>query len=392
MTTSPLVVDVGAVAHGGHCIARHPDGRVIFVRHAIPGERVEVVLTGEGNGGKFLRGDAVHVIEASPHRRTPPCPYAGPNKCGGCDFQHVTPEYQRELKRQVVVDALKRQGKFSDNEIDALHISVSDLGDDLGWRTRVRYAIHDEAFAMRKHRSHDVVEVDHCPLGVPQLQEHVAVPKAGDVELIAGPTLTVVADGKVIAGPAKQVRHAAGREYKVSGSGFWQVHHKAPDVLIENVVAALRPQAGDHILDLYAGVGLFAGALASLVGPGGRIDVVESSEQACTDAKRNLHDIQIARIHHADVRHWLTKSGPSRCDLVVLDPPRAGAGPAVMERLTKIQARTLAYVACDPVALARDLATARDLGWTLESLVVLDLFPNTHHVESIATLQRVDYA
>ena len=269
---------------------------------------------------------------------------------------------------------------------------MSDLGDDLGWRTRVRYAIHDEAFAMRKHRSHDVVEVDHCPLGVPQLQEHVAVPKAGDVELIAGPTLTVVADGQVIAGPAKQVRHAAGREYKVSGSGFWQVHHKAPDVLIENVVAALRPQAGDHILDLYAGVGLFAGALAPLVGPGGRIDVVESSEQACTDAKRNLHDIQIARIHHADVRHWLTKSGPSRCDLVVLDPPRAGAGPAVMERLTKIQARTLAYVACDPVALARDLATARDLGWTLESLVVLDLFPNTHHVESIATLQRVDYA
>ena len=389
---SPLVVDVGAVAHGGHCIARHPDGRVIFVRHAIPGEKVEVVLTGEGNGGKFLRGDAVRIIDPSPHRRTPPCPYAGPDKCGGCDFQHVKPEYQRELKRDVVVDALKRQGKFSAEEITALNITVADLGDDLGWRTRVRYATHNNSFAMRKHRSHDLIDVTHCPLGVAQLQDDIAVPRADEVELIAGPTLTVVADGTVISGPSKQVRVAAGREFKVSGAGFWQVHHKAPDVLIEQVLASLRPKAGDHILDLYAGVGLFAGALATAVGPGGRIDVVESSEQACTDAKRNLHDIGTARIHHADVAQWLAKSGPTRCDLVVLDPPRSGAGPVVMERLAKITARTVAYVACDPVALARDLATARALGWKLREVVVLDLFPNTHHVESIATLERLDYA
>lgn len=381
-----VIVDVGPVAHGGHCIARHPDGRVIFVRHAIPGERVEVAITGDGNGGKFLRGDAIRVVDASAHRRTAPCPYAGPDKCGGCDFQHVTPEHQRDLKRDVVIDALKGQGKFTDDEISALNISVVDLGDDLGWRTRVRYSTHNGSFAMRKHRSHDLVDVAYCPLGVPQLHDVTDVPKAAEVELIAGPTLTVVADGHVIAGPTKQVRHAAGREYKVSGAGFWQVHRKAPEVLIELVVAGLAPKAGDHILDLYAGVGLFAGALASHVGPGGRIDVVESSEQACTDAKRNLHDLEIARIHHADVTSWLKHSAPSRCDLMIIDPPRSGAGPAVMERLTKLKPRTLVYVACDPVALARDLNAARALGWSLAALTVVDMFPNTHHVESIAVL------
>ena len=385
---SELVVDIERVAHGGHCIAHHPDGRVIFVRHAIPGERVAISVTSEGNGGKFLRADAVRVIEPSAHRRTAPCPYAGPSRCGGCDWQHVEPAHQRLLKHEVVIESLKRQGKFNDEEIAQLHITVVDLGEDLGWRTRVRYTTHGDSLAMRKHRSHDVVEVSHCPLGVAQIQQAIVNVRGKEVELISGPVLSVVVDGKSVSGPSKQHRLAAGREYKVSGAGFWQVHHKAPDALIEHVKAALKSRPGDHILDLYAGVGLFAGALADSVGPGGRIDVVEAADQACRDAKRNLHDLPIAKIHHDDVAMWLRTQAPSRCDVVVLDPPRSGAGSEVMHLLTKLKPRAIAYVACDPVALARDLATARSLGWRLDTLVVLDLFPNTHHIEIVASLVR----
>jgi tRNA/tmRNA/rRNA uracil-C5-methylase (TrmA/RlmC/RlmD family) len=160
--------------------------------------------------------------------------------------------------------------------------------------------------------------------------------------------------------------------------------------LVDAVRAMLRPKPGDHLVDLYAGVGLFAGAYAETLGPGGRIDAVEGDETAVKGARRSLHDLPTIHIHHDRVDRWLRHGSLRRCDLVVLDPPRTGAGREVMERISSLRPRAIAYVACDPAALARDIATARQSGWEMTALRAFDLFPMTHHVECVALLERRD--
>jgi tRNA/tmRNA/rRNA uracil-C5-methylase (TrmA/RlmC/RlmD family) len=172
----------------------------------------------------------------------------------------------------------------------------------------------------------------------------------------------------------------------VTGTGFWQVHPGAADALVDAVRSALRPATGEHLLDLYAGVGLFAGALAGDLGAGGRADAVEVDPGAVRDARRNLHDLPQVRLHASAVDAFLRTPTVRRCDLVVLDPPRSGAGREVVERLTRLGARAVAYVACDPAALGRDVGTFRGLGWELTELRAFDLFPMTHHVECVALL------
>ena len=196
----------------------------------------------------------------------------------------------------------------------------------------------------------------------------------------------MVVDG--VAQGARRVRErAGGRDWRVAADGFWQVHPGAADMLTRAVIEAIAPRPGEHAVDLYSGAGLYAAALAEAVGVTGRIDAVEGSTTAVRDAKRNLHDLAMVRLHHGDVARWLATGGVRRCDLVVLDPPRAGAGADVVRRLVTLAPRTIAYVACDPAALARDLKTFADLGWRLTSLRSFDLFPMTHHVECLAVLE-----
>lgn len=398
-----MEVDVGPVAHGGHCVARH-EGRVLFVRHALPGERVLAEVTEGREKDSFLRADAVEVLSASPDRVVPPCPWAGPGRCGGCDWQHASLEAQRRLKADVVREQLRRLAHL---ERDVVVEPVP--GDDHGldWRTRVRFAVDDEGRAgLRKHRSHVVVPIDHCRIaspGVDRLRITAKTwPGARDVEAVAssgtGESLVLVeppTSGEAAGTTGAAVVHeqAAGRVWQVSGSGFWQVHPGAADALVAAVLDGLDPRPGESALDLYCGVGLFAGALAQRLGPGGRVTAVEGDRAAVEDARQNLADLPTVRVERGAVDQVLRALRLRRADLVVLDPPRQGAGRAVVEAVSKVKARAIAYVACDPAALARDLAWFAERGYALDpdrgGLRAFDLFPMTAHVECVAILRPV---
>ena len=361
---------VGPVAHGGHCIVRlpEPESRVVFTRHAIPGERVVLEVTEGTDGDRFWRGDAVEVLEPSPDRVPAPCPYAGPGLCGGCDFQHVALPRQRELKAAVVREQLARLAK-----LDVPVVVEPVAGDEHGlrWRTRVTYAplADDEADGgaedgrrgMRVHRSHEVIPVDDCLIARRDARE-----------------------------PSDDLVHETvlGREFVVSGDGFWQVHPGAPRVLVETVLDLLAPQPGEKVLDLYAGVGLFAAFLAERVGEQGRVVAVEGSRTACDHARTNLQDLRHAVVASGSVDRVLAASYDEPFDLVVLDPPREGARRAVVEQVVDRAPRAVAYVACDPAALARDVGYFAEHGYRLTSLRGFDLFPMTHHVECVALLER----
>lgn len=347
-------VEVGPVAHGGHCVARvpTPDGsRVVFVRHTLPGERVVVELTEGTEGDRFWRGDAVEVLEPSPDRVTAPCPYAGPGLCGGCDFQHVALDAQRRLKADVVREQLRRLAGL---EVEVVVEQVPGDVDGLGWRTRQRYVdLGAGRVGMRKHRSHDVVPVDRCLLEAP-------------------------------AGPSYVVR---GHEFQVAGeeTAFWQVHPGAPEALVGAVLDALAPAPGESALDLYAGVGLFSRFLLEAVGPEGRVVAVEGDPAASALSLQNCPGLE-ARA--GDVGAVLASTHDAPVDLVVLDPPRVGAKRAVVEQVVARAPRAVAYVACDPAALARDVAIFAEHGYRLTGLRAFDLFPMTHHVECVARLVR----
>ncbi|SCE77595.1 23S rRNA m(5)U-1939 methyltransferase [Micromonospora haikouensis] len=391
---------VDAVAPGGHCVAR-VDGQVVFVRHALPGERVVAEVTEVHRG--FVRADAVTVLDAAPQRVAPPCPYAKPGLCGGCDLQHVAPAAQLDWKAAVVREQLTRLAGLTDAEIDRLGVRVAALpGGPLGWRSRVRYAVDAAGRAgLLKHRSHEVVPVDRCLIAHPAIQALPVLgrpwPAAEAVEAVAstGGDVTITAlppDGSVavppIDGPVTVREVAAGREWTLPASGFWQVHPAAADTLVGAVLDLLDPQPGEPAWDLYGGAGLFAAAVAARVGPAARVTVVESAGEGVAAARDNLRDLPgvevvAARVETALARRRIT--GP--VDLVVLDPPRSGAGARVVRDVVAAGPRAVAYVACDPAAFARDVRTFAEAGWELAELRGFDLFPMTRHVELVGLLQ-----
>jgi tRNA/tmRNA/rRNA uracil-C5-methylase (TrmA/RlmC/RlmD family) len=396
-----LELEVGPVAHGGHCVARAADGHVVFVRHALPGERVRAVVTDERKG--FLRADAVDILIPSADRVARPCPWAGPDRCGGCDFQHATPEAQRRLKADVVREQLARVGGFSADEVSALGIEVRALPgaeDGLGWRTRVQYTVDASGRAgLLKHRSHEVVPIDFCRIAHPAVRDAPVISETWDdldgIEVIGGVDGDVTVLGTrgrgrpmLVSGPAKVHERAVGRDWSVPADTFWQVHPAAADTLATSVVELLQPRPGERAWDLYGGAGLFAAALAPPLTGTGRITVVESDPKAAGAAQRLLRDLTTVTVLQSDVERALGNPRWRAVDLVVLDPPRAGAGPAVVERIAARSPRAVAYVACDPAALARDLATFRQHGLQLAVLQAFDLFPMTHHVECVALLVR----
>jgi tRNA/tmRNA/rRNA uracil-C5-methylase (TrmA/RlmC/RlmD family) len=410
-------VEVGAVAHGGFCVARH-EGRAVFVRHALPGERVVVEVTEGAEEDRFLRADAVEILQASPDRVEAPCRFSGPGQCGGCDWQHVTLDAQRRLKAAVVAEQLSRLAKL-DREV--VVEEVPGAPDGLGWRTRVQFAVDAEGRAgLRKHRSHEVVPVDHCVIAAPGVEEvgveaH-AWPGMAGVEVIAAtgssdrvvvvtpeagqripyveldvPVSVLRGDGKGgtqrIHGRGHVREVAAGHTWKVSGSGFWQVHPAAADVLTAAVLAAVKPQPGETAMDLYCGVGLFAASLAEAVGPEGEVVAVESETVALADATANLAAFEHVILVGEQVDVALAQAPEGfQAEVVVLDPPRSGAGRRVVERIAAAKPRVIAYVACDPAALARDVAYFAEHGYELAALRAFDLFPMTQHVECMATL------
>jgi tRNA/tmRNA/rRNA uracil-C5-methylase (TrmA/RlmC/RlmD family) len=442
-----LELAVSDVAHGGWCVAREPGGRVVFVRHALPGERVRARVT--DTTAKFARAEAVEILQASPDRIEPPCPQARPDGCGGCDWQHATPQAQRRFKAEVVRQQLRRIAGL-DRELTVEPLPGDSGG--LGWRTRVRLSVGPGGAAgLLKHRSHEVVAVGACPLAHPLVPvtgitgqrwqqasslEVIVSPGTGERAAIVTPSasgrrrpggrarpstptapsmspadraaamLDGLADTVLAAGRGGRLtplrgrgylhQNAAGRTWRVGAGTFWQVHPGAADALTGAVLDMLRPVPGDVALDLFCGAGLFAGVLAEAVGPGGAVIGVESDRGAVRDARHNLRRLPWARIHHGDAATVLAReAGPAgngwqEAGLAVLDPPRAGAGRAVIERLLGpgkgSRLRRVAYVSCDPATLARDIAVFGELGWRLAGLRAFDAFPMTHHVECVADL------
>ncbi|GGV07336.1 class I SAM-dependent RNA methyltransferase [Streptomyces spectabilis] len=425
-------VEVGPVAHGGHCIARTAEGRVLFVRHTLPGEKIVARVTEGDESSRFLRADAVTVLEPAKDRVTAPCPYAGPGRCGGCDWQHAKPGAQRRLKGEVIAEQLQRLAGLTPEEAGWDGTVMPAEGDKLPagevpqWRTRVQYAVDAESgrAGLRRHRSHEIEPVDHCMIAAPGVSE-LGIEQRGwsgmeSVEAIAatgsqdrqviltprpGERLPIVELDKPVSvmrvgekdGGVHRVHgrpfvreRADGRTYRVGSGGFWQVHPKAADTLVTAVMQGLLPRKGETALDLYCGVGLFAGAIADRVGDEGAVLGIESSKRAVEDARHNLTAFDRVRIEQGKVESVLPRTGITEVDLIVLDPPRAGAGKSTVSHLAGLGARRIAYVACDPAALARDLGYFREGGYRVRMLRAFDLFPMTHHVECVAILEPAE--
>jgi tRNA/tmRNA/rRNA uracil-C5-methylase (TrmA/RlmC/RlmD family) len=363
-----LLLDVGAVGHGGICVAHAPDGRAVLVRHALPGERVRAVITEEKKS--FLRADAVEVLTASPHRVTPPCGFAGPGHCGGCDWQHVALQEQRRMKAEVIETALRRIARI---EREVVVEPVPGDRDGLRWRTRMRLAVGPGGVAgLHRHRSDEIEPITDC------LIAHESLPVA-----------SVVAeswpDVEAVDLQSADVVEAVGRSWRIPEGGFWQVHPGAPEALAGTVADLLDVRRSDHCLDLYAGVGLFAAVLAARARDG-EVVAVESHPDAAAAAVQNLADLPNVTVVADRVSRWLARAS-AHVDLVVLDPPRKGAEKPVVEGILSLAPRQVAYVACEPAALARDLAMFAEAGWELTALRAFDLFPMTSHVECVALIE-----
>ena len=378
-------VTIEKVAHGGHFVARH-EGHVIFVRHAIPGEIVDVKITGVA--ASFVRADAVRVISASSERVVAPCKFAAPGLCGGCDFQHIALPYQRTLKAEVIKEQFSRLAKKD------IEVEVEEVGLPLHWRTR-SIASSDESgkLGFYASRTHRVVPVDDCSILVEDMnfeelakrswppRSRVEVSTSGQSErTVAIGTTERGSKSRITEGPKVAHEIIQGRTLEVSQNSFWQSHALAPAVLTQAVLDYV--QIGDHVLDLYGGVGLFTAAVLDRIGPSGEVDLIEASRSATQDAQRNFVGISQVRIHTGDVDAQL--KNVFAADLVILDPPREGAGKSVLGQVVRLRPRSIVYLACDPAALARDTAYLAELGYELSALRAFDLFPMTHHVECVA--------
>tara|TARA_R110002020_G_scaffold26653_32_gene86334 strand:- start:1671 stop:2999 length:1329 start_codon:yes stop_codon:yes gene_type:complete len=426
-TAETIDLEITGVAHGGIFVARH-EGRVIFVPDAIPGERVRARIT-DASRPAFWRAEAVEVLEAAETRRPHIWPEADIDRApherpGGADFGHIRLDAQRELKARVLREAFER---FAHRPVDVVVESAGadETPNGTGWRTRLSLHVGpDGAVGPYAARSHDIVPVTSHPLAAPALAEaalalgtrrgdrvDLVLPSDGQVRVIertdasrprrgarGGPRR-----GADTAGHEVIVETARGRSFRVDAGGFWQVHRLAAQTLADAVAKALvstgfDPDAAN--LDLYGGVGLFAAVMGEVGGSSTRVTTVESASRATHHAARNLRDWGNAEAITARVDRFLSAevaeasgAGGSFSDAyreatVLLDPPRAGAGAGVVQAIAALAPRTVIYVACDPVALARDTATFQAEGYELRDLRALDLFPNSHHVEAIAVFDR----
>lgn len=389
-----LELDVEKVAHGGIFVARH-QGRVAFVSHTAPGEKVRARVF-EDKGGSFARAETIEVLEASPSRVAHFWKEAAKFGAGGAEFGHLKLAYQRALKSEVLTEALSRMAGIN-REVNVEPVPGDDLTNGLGYRTRVQLHVSAEGVAgPYKERTHEVVAVKTLPLAVSEINElGIHLKNWQDVKRIEIATASTGgvqwSIDKKVKGDKKLVERALGRSFRISSGGFWQVHRGAAELLATEVLAAsegLDPSANN--LDLYGGVGLFSGALATKYGKTLNITTVESSKVATSDAAANLVDLSKHKAIAAPVEGFLKAQIKNDLDLsgatVILDPPRVGAGKQVIDQLTFLRPAKIIYVACDPVSLSRDLKPLLSAGYRLESLKAFDLFPHTHHFESIASL------
>ncbi len=381
---------IGPVAHGGHFVARH-NGQVIFVRHGITNELVKIKITAVSS--KIAHADVIEVLTAAPTRVTAPCQYAG--KCGGCDFQHIDLLTQRKLKAEIIKEQFMRIGKI---DLPALGFNLEVIevepSDGLHWRTRMDFAVSPNGkIGFFGARSNEVVEISQCLIADERMNvsELAARNWKSDarVEVAVSSTseVSVMRSGRSISGPTQIVEQVGGNSFKISPEAFWQSHKSAPVTLVKAALAQLGVKSNDHVCDLYSGVGLFAAAILKELSEQGFITLIESDKSAVADARKVFLNKSNVKILQGLVAQQLPIV--KRADLVLLDPPRTGAGEVVIKQLIKLKPRKIVYVACDPAALARDSKTLIDAGYKLDHISAYDLFPMTQHIECVAGFSPV---
>jgi tRNA/tmRNA/rRNA uracil-C5-methylase (TrmA/RlmC/RlmD family) len=386
-------VSIEKVAHGGHFIARY-NGAVIFVRHAIPGEHCTVEIT--STGSSFNRGDVVSISEPSEFRVQPPCQYSHRAGCGGCDFQHIDSAYQRTLKSHVITEQFSRIAKQD------IQVEVEEVGSPVGWRTRaIATTNRNGKLGFYKSRSHSIAPVENCIICVDgmkfseiagrnlkgDVRVEISASNTGERTIALAPTRGEE-KARITEGPAVLHEVVEGKTLEVSQESFWQSHAKAPEVLTKAVLDFAQISSSEHVLDLYGGAGLFTAAIIDLVGPDGQVDLIEGSKVATEDARRNFASYKNVTVATGDVAKLLPRV--TSADVVVLDPPREGAGKDVISQIAALNPRAIVYVACDPAALARDTAYLEDHSYLLAGLRAFDLFPMTHHIECVALYERAE--
>ncbi|MGA1361935.1 MAG: class I SAM-dependent RNA methyltransferase [Ilumatobacteraceae bacterium] len=387
---APHVVSVEKLVAGGDGLVRMDDGRVVFVPGVVAGEKVEIDLVSTTND--FGRGRLLRVVEASPDRREPPCPHVA-DGCGGCDWQHIEPAAQHGAKVALVTEAFARTARMQiEPRLRVLDASAR--------RSTVRMvADHNGVLGFREGESNETVRVASCMVAEQMVNDIIAAPLlegAGEVTIRVSPRTgergVWCHEGQMVRGldesiarGARGVVHmeAAGHRYRVSMGSFFQSSEAAADLLVDVVTRRLNglelPQGG-LLVDAYGGVGLFSRALSSRFD---EIVLVESNQQACRDAITNLDDCA-AVIDQSNMEHW----NPCRADVVVADPARQGLGKGGVAAIVDTEAPTVVLVSCDPVAGARDVRMLVDAGYGLGDVEVLDIFPETHHVEVVSVLTR----
>jgi 23S rRNA (uracil1939-C5)-methyltransferase len=387
-------LEARAVAAGGDAIARDADGRVVFVEGALPGESVLAEVVEEKRD--YSRARVVEVVTPSPGRVTPPCAGVAAG-CGGCQWQHVEPGVQARLKRDVVVDALRRIARV-DASVVAADVPVVPAE---GYRTTLRLAVEDGRAVYRQRHGHEAVVPERCVVAHPALEELVVHGRYGQARevvlrvsaatgerlVVARPTaagVAVPADVLVVGADERQrLRRAAvnesvaGRRWRVSAESFFQSGPAAAELLVGAVREAVGA-AGGAVVDAYAGIGLLGGSLPEV----DRLVAVEQGASAVRDARHNLAD-HPAHVVQAEVAAWdASSAGP--VDVVVADPARPGLGRSAATALARAEAGRFVLVSCDPASLARDVRLLDGLGYSLAGVQVLDLFPHTFHVEAVA--------
>ena len=394
LKTGDLVqVTIEKVAHGGHFIARH-DGAVIFVRHAIPGEKCTIQIT--STGSSFNRADVISVEAPSEFRVQAPCSFAHRNGCGGCDFQHISVDHQRRLKSDVIAEQFSRIAKME------LRVDVEEVGESIHWRTRaIATTDRNGKLGFYKSRSHSIAPVTDCIICVEgmnfseiasrdlkgDVRVEISASNTGERSIALAPTRGEE-KARLTEGPAVLHENVLGKSLEVSQESFWQSHKKAPEILTQAILDFAQLKTGEHVLDLYGGVGLFTAAIVEAVGPTGHVDLIEGSKVATADAARNFASLSNITIATGDVAKLLPRI--TAADVVVLDPPRDGAGKETVAHIARLAPRAIVYVACDPAALARDTAYLADHSYSLVKVRAFDLFPMTHHIECVALYARAE--
>jgi 23S rRNA (uracil1939-C5)-methyltransferase len=407
-----IELELDAIGHLGQALGRH-EGKVVFVPYAIPGERARVRIVEDRR--RWARGELLDLLSPSPHRVKPPCPYYG--TCGGCQYQHVDAATQLAYKHEIVVDQLRRAGFPEPLPVP----DVCGMHEPWAYRNNVRFTLSEEGeLGFQGARSHDVVPIARCLLLHPLLDElhqllDVQWPELSRLSLRAGtrtgeqmvifepaggemPELEVdipiscvlrLPDGRHVPLIGSDVLHEQLRDrvFRISAGSFFQVNTAQAERLLDTLEAYLDPQPDDLLLDVYCGAGTFGLSLLDGANHVGRVIGVEESPSAVEDAWANAaHSEAVTLIEGSAERVVPTLDEP--VTKVVVDPPREGCTPALLDALVDLAPQRIAYVSCNPATLGRDLARLVASGYRLREVQPVDMFPQTYHTESVSWLQR----